>query len=90
MGGHATHSSGGGGAGGRVAVYFNRNETMSAFRFQAIGGKGGSSAENGGAGTVFVYNMLTTMSSYFSIALNEFTVHPNTATTATSSSIGSS
>ena len=57
-GGHATHNSGGGGAGGRVAVYFNRNETMSAFRFQAIGGKGGSSAENGGAGTVFVYNML--------------------------------
>jgi hypothetical protein len=33
---------------------------------------------------------MTTMSSYFSIALNEFTVHPNTATTATSSSIGSS
>ncbi|XP_076091252.1 uncharacterized protein LOC143063127 [Mytilus galloprovincialis] len=56
-GGNATHSNGGGGAGGRVAVYFNRNETMTSFRFQAIGGKGGASGENGGAGTVFVYHM---------------------------------
>ena len=55
-GGDATN--GGGGAGGRVAVYFNRNETMNSFRFQAIGGKGGSSGENGGAGTVFVYHMI--------------------------------
>ena len=50
-------SSGSGGAGGRVAVYFNVNKTMSEFRYLAYGGaKGGPDSENGGSGTSFVYN----------------------------------
>lgn len=54
-----SENTGSGGAGGRVAVYFNFNETMSSFRYLAYGGpKGGLDSENGGAGTVFVYNMI--------------------------------
>lgn len=56
-GSNNTGSTGCGGAGGRVAVYFNINETMSEFRYLAYGGaKGGQSSENGGAGTVFIYH----------------------------------
>ena len=52
-------STGSGGAGGRIAVYFKVNETMSSFRHQAFGGSaGGVDSENGGAGTIFIYHML--------------------------------
>lgn len=51
--------TGSGGAGGRVAVYFQVNETMSEFRYLAYGGAaGGVDSEPGGAGTVFVYHMM--------------------------------
>lgn len=52
--------SGGGGGGGRIAIYFNKNETMSSFRYHTKGGAAGSQmlSENGGAGTAFVYHMM--------------------------------
>jgi hypothetical protein len=58
-GSNYTRDTGSGGAGGRVAVYFQVNNTMSEFRYLAYGGAaGGVNSENGGAGTVFVYHML--------------------------------
>ena len=49
---------GGGGSGGRLAVYFNRNRTYSG-TFEAYGGRsGGVGASVGGAGTVFLYHKL--------------------------------
>ena len=54
-----SYSTGSGGAGGRIAVYFQVNNTMSSFRYLAIGGPaGGAQSENGGAGTAFIYHML--------------------------------
>lgn len=51
---------GGGGAGGRVALFFWQNETFSSFQFTAYGGPAGdpAKAQNGGAGTIFVYHMI--------------------------------
>lgn len=67
-------NTGSGGAGGRVAVYFQLNETMSDFRYQAYGGAtGGSYSENGGAGTVFVYNV---MENHTTIILDNDGKHP--------------
>ena len=58
-GSNYTLDTGSGGAGGRIAVYFQVNETMSEFRYLAYGGaKGGPNSEAGGAGTVFLYHML--------------------------------
>ena len=52
-------NTGSGGAGGRVAVYFNVNKTMSEFRYLTYGGKaGGLSSENGGPGTAYVFHQL--------------------------------
>ena len=50
---------GAGGAGGRVAIYFWKNETMIGFGYHARGGATGNTgqAENGGAGTAFIYHM---------------------------------
>ena len=50
---------GAGGAGGRIAIYFWKNETMTGFDYHARGGATGkaSQAENGGAGTAFIYHM---------------------------------
>jgi hypothetical protein len=57
-GSNYTSDTGSGGAGGRIAVYFQVNETMSEFRYLAYGGaKGGANSEAGGAGTVFLYHM---------------------------------
>ena len=58
--GHSTGSSGvhngGGGSGGRLAVYFNVNKTFSG-SFEAYGGKGGGpGASVGGAGSIFLYH----------------------------------
>ncbi|XP_071506021.1 uncharacterized protein [Diadema antillarum] len=54
-------SSGGGGGGGRFALYFKFNQTSTGFSYHARGGEGWASAssqmENGGAGTVFIYDM---------------------------------
>lgn len=49
-----TSFPGGGGAGGRTAVYFDVNDTMNGFTFTARGGR--SNIEGGGAGTSFVYH----------------------------------
>ena len=53
---------GGGGAGGRIAIYFWHNETMTGFKYHTRGGPAGKgdvkSAENGGAGTAFLYHMM--------------------------------
>ena len=47
---------GGGGAGGRLAVYFSRNRTYSG-SFEAFGGQAGDSgASIGGPGTIFLYH----------------------------------
>ena len=58
----STHptSPGSGGAGGRLAMYFMNNETASGFNYHAMGGRAGhpSLAENGGAGTAFLYHMV--------------------------------
>ncbi|CAH1775844.1 unnamed protein product, partial [Owenia fusiformis] len=52
---------GAGGGGGRIAIYFNVNETMTGFNYHAWGGAtGGANAEPGGAGTVFIYAMVQT------------------------------
>ena len=54
-----TAHPGAGGAGGRVAVYFRKNETMTGFGYHCRGGATGKDgqAENGGAGTAFIYHM---------------------------------
>ena len=52
-------ASGGGGAGGRIAMYFSNNRTFSEFRYLASGGLPGrvcDSCEAGGPGTVFLYH----------------------------------
>ena len=52
-------ASGGGGAGGRIAMYFNNNRTFSEFRYLASGGLPGrdcDGCEAGGPGTVFLYH----------------------------------
>ena len=52
-------ASGGGGAGGRMAMYFNDNRTFSEFRYLAAGGWPGrecAECEAGGPGTVFIYH----------------------------------
>ena len=57
-GSNYTSDTGSGGSGGRVAIYFQKNSTMSTFRVLAYGGNaGGSNSEAGGAGTVFLYHM---------------------------------
>ena len=48
---------GGGGAGGRVAVYFKINRTYSGV-FQSLGGDAKGDALPGGAGTVFLYHLI--------------------------------
>lgn len=49
---------GGGGAGGRLAVYFKSNRTYSG-TFEAYGGNGGpNGATAGGAGTIFLYHRI--------------------------------
>ncbi|KAL4226615.1 hypothetical protein ACF0H5_014598 [Mactra antiquata] len=51
--------SGGGGAGGRISIYFHDNATFSEFRTLANGGYPGrecDDCEAGGPGTVFMYN----------------------------------
>ena len=54
-----TAHPGAGGAGGRIAVYFWKNETMTGFGYHCRGGATGKDgqAENGGAGTAFIYHM---------------------------------
>ncbi|XP_033640829.1 uncharacterized protein LOC117301055 [Asterias rubens] len=58
----STHptSPGSGGAGGRLAMYFVNNETASGFNYHSRGGQAGhpNLAENGGAGTAFLYHMV--------------------------------
>ena len=52
-------ASGGGGAGGRIAMYFANNRTFSEFRYLASGGlagRDGEGCEAGGPGTVFLYH----------------------------------
>ena len=52
-------ASGGGGAGGRIAMYFSNNRTFSEFRYLASGGLPGrvcDFCEAGGPGTVFLYH----------------------------------
>lgn len=51
---------GGGGAGGRIAIYFQENFTSPYFVYEARGGSTctGCSAEAGGPGTVFLYHMI--------------------------------
>ena len=48
----------GGGGGGRFAMYFRTNLTFPGFSYHARGGQSGddSVAENGGAGTVFIFD----------------------------------
>ena len=48
---------GGGGAGGRIAVYFRSNKTYSGV-FESLGGNAQGSALPGGAGTVFLYHLI--------------------------------
>ena len=49
---------GGGGAGGRLAVYFKSNRTYSG-TFEAYGGNGGRNGGTaGGAGTIFLYHLV--------------------------------
>ena len=51
---------GAGGGAGRFAMYFRTNNTSPDFNYHAIGGKAGDSqAENGGAGTVFIFDLGT-------------------------------
>lgn len=52
---------GGGGAGGRISMYFKQNKTFSEFRYLSNGGWPGlvseiSRSESGGPGTVFIYH----------------------------------
>lgn len=59
QGSSKTNNPGGGGAGGRIGIYFKVNLTMMSFSYEAHGGPaGGSAAENGGAGTVFIYHLI--------------------------------
>ena len=48
---------GGGGAGGRIAVYFRSNKTYSGV-FESLGGNAQGDALPGGAGTVFLYHLI--------------------------------
>ena len=48
---------GGGGAGGRIAVYFKSNRTYGGV-FQSLGGDAKGDALPGGAGTVFLYHLI--------------------------------
>ena len=52
---HSLH--GGGGAGGRIAVYFRSNRTYSGV-FESLGGDSTGDALPGGAGTVFLYHLI--------------------------------
>lgn len=56
IGGSGDMNSGGGGSGGRVALYHSRHETIPLFRgyFDVYGGKPGSNAEAGASGTAYV------------------------------------
>lgn len=49
--------NGGGGAGGRIAVYFKSNRTFSG-SFEALGGNGQYDGYTGGPGTIFFYHLL--------------------------------
>ena len=53
-------SPGAGGGGGRIAMYFWNNETMTGFDYHTLGGESGDPvrAENGGGGTAFLYHMV--------------------------------
>ena len=55
----STAHPGAGGAGGRIAVYLWKNDTMTGFVFHSRGGATGKDgqAENGGAGTAFIYHV---------------------------------
>ena len=59
-GSNLSSSPGSGGAGGRLAVYFEVNRTMTGFGYHSWGGRAGDrdTAENGGAGTAFIYHMV--------------------------------
>ncbi len=55
---HVLTYDGGGGAGGRLAVYFKSNRTYSG-TFEAYGGNGGTHGGTaGGAGTIFLYHRI--------------------------------
>ncbi|XP_060557569.1 uncharacterized protein LOC132717977, partial [Ruditapes philippinarum] len=58
IGGSGDVTKGGGGAGGRIALYHSRNETIPHYRgyFDSFGGKPGTNAEAGAAGTVYVHD----------------------------------
>lgn len=47
--------TGGGGSGGRIAMYFNQNKTYTG-TFDAYGGLGGNNVGNGSPGTAFFYH----------------------------------
>ena len=49
---------GSGGGGGRIAMYFHENETMTGFNYHTRGGhSGGGASEHGGGGTAFLYHV---------------------------------
>jgi len=52
---NALNTAGGGGAGGRIAIYLQNNMTSWGFTYQAVGGNG---FEAGGPGTVFVWHLV--------------------------------
>ncbi|XP_053376395.1 uncharacterized protein LOC128547486 [Mercenaria mercenaria] len=58
IGGSGDVTKGGGGAGGRIALYHSRHVTIPHYRgyFDSFGGKPGTSAEAGAAGTVYVHD----------------------------------
>lgn len=56
LGGSGDMAKGGGGAGGRIALYHARHHTIPPYRgyFDVYGGKPGSNAEAGASGTAYV------------------------------------
>jgi hypothetical protein len=56
LGGSGDTTKGGGGAGGRIALYHSRHETIPYHRgyYDVHGGKPGTGAEAGASGTVYV------------------------------------